>query len=298
MNKLKKIANNPKLPILYFLNSKLSRFLSDKLFLKIDYYTYMGKRLNLKNPKTFNEKLQWLKIWDRNPRYIDLVDKYEVRKEISHLIGEEYLIPLIDVYDDYRQIKFDELPNEFVLKPNHTSGNVYICRDKSQIDYVALEKEIQQWMKREYFWIHREWPYKSVRPRIICEKLMIDDSGSELKDYKFLCFNGKVKCLFVGLNRDSEQGLNVDFYDLDWNLLPFERHYPNSDSSIPKPKNLEKMVELAEILSKNIPFVRVDFYEVEGNIYFGELTFYPGGGLEEFSPESYDYLLGSWINVI
>lgn len=269
----------------------------DKTYLKLKYKRRMRKKLDFKNPKTFNEKLQWLKLYDRNPKYTKFVDKYEVRKYIAEAMGEEYLIPILGVFDNFDDINFEKLPKQFVLKPNHTSGNVFICNDKSTIDYNMLKKEVNGWLKREYYWVHREYPYKYIKPKIICEELMIDESGTELKDYKFMCFNGQVKCLFVGLNRNSPTGLNVDFYDIDWNILPFERHYPKSNKKINKPKTFDKMIEFAEKLSKNIPFVRVDFYEVNGKLYFGELTFYPGSGYEEFTPESYDYLLGSWLDL-
>lgn len=273
-------------------------FIPDKLYLKLQYKNFIGKKLDLKNPETFNEKLQWLKLYNRNPLYTQLVDKYEVRKYIAKTIGEEYLIPLLGVYDNFDEIDFDVLPSKFVLKPNHTSGNVYICKDKSQINYIQLKKEVNMWLKRRYYWIHREWPYKNVKPRIICEKYMVDESGTELKDYKFMCFNGEVKCIFVCLNRNSVNGLNINIYDPSWNLMPFGRpNHLNSNTTILKPKNFYKMVQFAEKLSRDIPFVRVDFYETNGRLYFGELTFYPGAGFEEFNPESYDYLLGSWIRL-
>lgn len=278
-------------------NRVLNKMIPSKLWLKLEYYISINKELNLKNPRAFNEKLQWLKLYDRNPEYVNLVDKYEVRKYIAKTIGKEYLIPMLGVYDRYEDINFDELPDQFVLKPNHTSGDVFICKDKSKIDYVELNKEVNEWLKREYYWIHREWPYKNIEPKIICEKYMVDESGVELKDYKFMCFNGEVKCSFVCLNRNSRNGLNIDFYDMDWKPMPFERHYHNSGTIIPKPKNFNKMVEFAEKLSKDIPFVRVDFYETNGQLYFGELTFYPGSGFEEFTPESFDYLLGGWIKL-
>jgi hypothetical protein len=257
----------------------------------------MGKKLNLSNPKKFNEKLQWLKLYDRNPKYTNLTDKFKVRKYISKTIGQEYLIPLLGVYNSYDEIDFNKLPNEFVLKPNHTSGDIFICRDKSKIDYGKLKKEVNKWLKRNYYLIQREWIYKNIKPRIICEKYMVDESGTELKDYKFMCFNGEVKCSFVCLNRYSQKGLNVDFYDMDWKPMPFERHYPSSGTTIPKPKNFDKMVTFTEKLSKDMSFVRVDFYETNGQLYFGEFTFYPGSGFEEFTPESYDYLLGSWLEL-
>ena len=297
LNKIDKAIKNPKLLLLFLLNSNYSMIIPDALFLKLKYKLITGKKLNLKNPKSFNEKLQWLKLHDRKPEYTRLVDKYEVRKYIAETIGAEYLIPLLGVYNSFQEIDFERLPNQFVLKPNHTSGDIFICNDKSMINYSELENTINRWLKREYYWVHREWPYKDVKPKIICEKLMVDESGKELKDYKFMCFNGRVKCSFVCLNRFSPQGLNVDFYDIDWNPMPFERHYPRSGTILPKPKNYEKMIELAEILSQNIPFLRVDFYDINGRIYFGELTFYPGSGFEEFTPEDYDYILGSWLKL-
>lgn len=296
-DKLLKAIQNPRLILIYILHFKIFRIIPDDLYLRLEYKLVMRKKLDIENPKSFNEKLQWLKLNDRNPKYTDLVDKYKVRDYISKELGQEYLIPLLGVYSRFEEIDFDMLPDQFVLKPNHTSGDVYICKDKSKINKISLKKMINKWLKKEYYWPHREWPYKNVKPRIICEKLMMDDSGTELKDYKFLCFNGQVKCSFVCLNRNSETGLNVDFYDMDWKPMYFERHYPNSGTVIPKPKNFDKMVKFAEKLSKGLSFVRVDFYETNGKLYFGELTLYPGTGLEEFSPETYDYELGSWIKL-
>jgi hypothetical protein len=274
----------------------LLNWVPDRVYLKNKFNLILGYKLNLNEPKSFNEKLQWLKIHDRKSEYSSLVDKYEVRKFISETIGEEYLIPLLGVYNDYDEIDFETLPNQFVLKPNHTSGDIYICKDKKEVDTTQLKREVKKWLKRQYYKVHREWPYKNIKPKIVCEKFMIDESG-ELRDYKFMCFNGKVKCMFVGRNRNSDIGLQIDFYDLDWNIMPFERHYPSSGILIQKPKTFDKMVEFAEKLSQDIPFVRVDFYEAGEKLYFGELTFFPGSGFEEFTPISYDYLLGSWMNI-
>ena len=296
-NKLIKGIKNPRLIFMYFLGFKICRIIPDSIYLKIEYKIKMRKELNLLNPKTFNEKLQWLKLHDRKPEYTNMADKYEVRKYITEKIGEEYLIPLLGVWDKFEDIDFEQLPNQFVLKPNHTSGNIYICKDKNKINYEELKKEVNSWLKREYYWVHREWVYKNIKPKIICEKYVVDESKTELKDYKFLCFNGQAKCSFVCLNRHLPTGLNVDFYDMDWDPMPFERHYPNSGSVIPKPKNYDKMIMFSEILSKDIIFVRVDFYEANDRLYFGELTFFPGSGFEEFTPDSYDYLLGSWIKL-
>lgn len=297
IRKIFKAIRNPRLILIYLLGFKVFRKIPDSLYLKIIYQLVMEKKLDLKNPQTFNEKLQWLKINDRKSQYTQIVDKFEVRKYIAKEIGEEYLIPLLGVYDNFDEIDFETLPNQFVLKPTHTSGNVYVCKDKSQINYDELKREINNWLKRQYYWIHREWPYQNVKPRIICEKYMVDESSEGLKDYKFMCFNGEVKCSFVCSNRDSKAGLSLDFYDMNWDILPFERKYPNSGTLIPKPTTFDKMVNYAGKLSRDMFFVRVDFYEVDGQLYFGELTLYPGAGLEEFTPESYDELLGSWIKL-
>ena len=296
-SKIDKIFKEPHLILSYLIRKKIFMWLPDKYYLKILYYGRMRKKLNLNNPKTFNEKLQWLKLYDRNPQYTELSDKFEVRKFISANIGDEYLIPLLGVWKNFDDINFEALPNQFVLKCTHDSGGIVICKDKSSLDYEKAKEKINKSLMRNYYYYAREWPYKNIKPRIICEKYMEDESSVELKDYKFMCFNGEVKCSFVCLNRNSKKGLNVDFYDMDWNPMPFTRHYPNSGTILPKPKNFDKMVEFATKLSKGIPFVRVDFYETNGKLYFGEMTFYPGSGFEEFTPESYDYLLGSWIEL-
>lgn len=296
LKKIFKACKNPKLIIKYLLNNRIFRLLPDDTYLSIKYKVVTGKKLTLKNPKSFNEKIQWLKLHDRKPEYTQMVDKYEMRKYISTIIGEEYLIPLLGVYDSFEEIDFEALPNQFVLKPNHTSGDVFLCKDKSKINYAELKQKVNRWLKENYFWIHREWPYKNIKPRIVCEKFMVDKSGNGLTDYKVMCFNGQIKCTFVCLNRASQSGLNIDIYDADWNPMPFERPlHPNSGSIISKPKNFDKMLEISKKLSKSMAFVRVDFYEVNGKLYIGELTLYPGSGLEPFSPDSYDNILGSWL---
>ena len=275
----------------------LCNHMSDEKFLLKLYEMKMDKKLNLENPQSFNEKLQWLKLHDRNPEYTKMVDKYEVRKYISEKIGEEYLVPLLGVWDSFDEIDFDKLPNQFVLKCTHDSGGIVICKDKSKLDIAAAKKKISKCMKRNFYWQNREWPYKNVKPRIIAEKFMTDESGTELKDYKIMCFNGKFRCSFVCSERYSNDGLRVTFFDTDWNKMPFERHYPSSSKDIKKPVNYEKMIELAETLAEGIRFVRIDFYEIQGKIYFGEITFFPGSGTEEFTPEEWDYKLGEMIKL-
>lgn len=270
--------------------------ISDRLYLKIKFRYEMGYKLDLKNPKTFNEKLQWLKLYDRNPLYTKMVDKYEVREYIKEKIGEEYLIPLIGVYDNFDDIDFDKLPNQFVIKCNHDSGGLIICKDKTKLNIAAAKTKINNSLKTNYFYSGREWPYKNVKPRIIVEKYMEDKESKELVDYKFMCFNGKVRMLFTCTERFIKK-LKVTFFDLNWKKLPFERKYESSKKNIKKPINFDLMIELSEKLSKSIPFVRVDWYEINGKLYFGELTFFPGSGYEKFSPEECDYKLGNMIDL-
>lgn len=293
MNRLKKIIRNPSKVIIYLASKGRLRFIPDKLYLKLVFRARIGKKLNLNNPQTFNEKLQWLKLYDRRPEYTKLVDKYEVRQYIKETIGEEYLIPLLGVYGSFEEIDFTKLPNQFVLKPNHTSGNIFICKDKSKIDYKKLKEEVNAWLKRQYYWIHREWPYKNIKPKIICEKYMVDESGVELKDYKFFCFNGEPKAMYVATDRGIDT--RFDFYDLEFNHLPFMQHYKNSDKKISKPQGFSEMIRLSKILSKGIPHVRVDFYDINGKIFFGELTFFHFSGFHKFCPEKYDKIFGDWL---
>ena len=271
------------------------KLMSDKQYLTVLYRYSMGREMNWDSPKSFNEKLQWLKIYDRNPEYSTMVDKYAVKKYVADKIGEPFIIPTLGVWKRFEEIDFDALPQKFVLKCTHDSGGLVICRDKSTFDKTAAHKKIERCLKRNFYYLGREWPYKNVPPRIIAEPLMEDEEGEDLKDYKLMCFGGKVKCSFVCSARS--QGLKVTFFDKQWQKLPFERHYPASEENIPCPKTYDEMVRLAEILSEGIPFVRVDFYEIKGKPYFGELTFYPGSGIEEFRPETWDYTLGSWIEL-
>lgn len=296
---LKRIAKglmNPRLTEYYLLGLQIARIIPDKTLLKLKYKAAHGQKLDLNNPKKFNEKLQWLKLYDRKPLYTLLADKYEVKKYIKELIGEEYIIPLLGVYNSYNEIDFDKLPNQFVLKPNHTSGDIYICKDKSKIDYEGLKKQTKNWMTREYYWLHREWPYKNIKPRIISEQFMVDESGIELKDYKIFCFNGKPKLIEVDFGRFKSHQRN--FYTTEWEYLDFMLEYPTDATRIiKKPVKLNEMLYLAEKISTDIPHVRIDFYSINNHIFFGEVTFYHESGYGEFTPESYDYLLGSWINL-
>ena len=276
--------------------SLLSHLLPDKIYLKIQYRFHFGRTLDLNNPTTFNEKLQWLKLFNREKIYVTLVDKYAVKEYVASIIGEEYIIPTIGVYNRFQDINFDELPKRFVVKCTHDSGGLVIVKDKTNLEIDKARKKINKCLKTNYYYHGREWPYKNVRPRILIEKYMVDAGHDELTDYKVMCFNGKARMIFTCTERFGD-GLKVTFFDLEWNKLPFERHYPASEKDIKKPKNLRKMIELSEKLSRDIPFVRMDWYEINGKLYFGEYTFYPGNGLEEFSPEEWDRKLGNMIDL-
>lgn len=286
---------NPAKIIAYLNRKKPLTWLSDELYLKIAFKARLNKSLNINEPHSFNEKLQWLKLYDRNPLYTNLVDKYEVRKYISQTIGKEYLIPIIGVWDKFEDIDFSKLPDKFVLKCTHDSGGLVICKDKYKLDTEMARKKINKCLKRNFYYSGREWPYKNVKPRIVCEKYMVDESGTELKDYKFFCFNGEPKALFVATDRDIDT--RFDFYDMNFNHLPVMQHYKNGVKKVFKPKGFDEMIKLAAQLSKDIPHVRVDFYDINGKVYFGELTFYHFSGFQKFEPEKYDALFGSWIQL-
>lgn len=271
--------------------------LSDEKYLKKRYRIKFGKSLNLVNPQTFNEKIQWLKLYDHNPNYPNMVDKIEAKKIVSDKIGCYYTIPTFGVWDNFEDIEFESLPNQFVLKCSHDSGGIIICRNKENFDLQKAKKIIKTSLSKNYYLRGREWPYKQIEPRILAEMYLQDNDTEELKDYKFMCFNGTVKCCFVCSERFSSNGLHVTFFDREWNRMPFTRHYPQSKMDIPKPKQLKEMISIAEELSCNIPFVRIDLYDVNDRIYFGEYTFFPGSGFEEFTPEKWDTIIGKWIDL-
>ena len=274
------------------------RKLPDETYLKRRFYHDLGYKLNLANPKTFNEKMQWLKLHDRNPSYCRMVDKYEAKKYVASIIGNEYIIPTIGVWDRFEDIEFDDFPKQFVLKCTHDSGGLAICKDKNTFDYNEARYWINSSLKMNYYRCLREWPYKDVKPRIIAEKYMEDSSTKQLRDYKIHSFNGTPKVVLVCRNRYSEEGMTEDFFDVDWNHLDVRREKNgNSTVSISKPKELEEMLSLSHRLSKDIPFLRTDFYVVNGRVYFGELTFFPASGLGKFIPESFDEQMGEWLKL-
>ena len=292
----KNLINNPYLLYPYMGSSGLLNWLPDAVYLKGCFRAKMGYKLDLENPKTFNEKLQWLKLHDRNPAYTQMVDKYAVREYIKNTIGEKYLIPLLGVWDSFDEIDFDKLPNQFVLKCNHDSGTVIICKDRNTFDIKDARKRVTRALKRNYYYSGREWPYKNVKPKIIAEKYMVDESGVELKDYKLFAFNGDIKLIQVDFDRFGNHRRNI--YTPKWKLVPLSILYPSDDKvQIEQPQPLDKLIDLASTLSNKIPHVRTDFYIINEDIYFGELTFYHGSGYEPFYPESYNAKMGEWIEL-
>lgn len=276
----------------------LWRFYPDRLYLKCIYRTHFGKKLNLKQPKEFNEKLQYLKLTQKNPEYVKMVDKLAAKKYVGEIIGEEYIVPLLGVWHSFDEIDFDRLPNQFVLKCNHDSNSYVICTDKANFDYKTAKKRLNHCLNRNFYYLGREWVYKNIKPVIIAEKYMEDTKYNELRDYKFFTFGGEPKLLHTVFNRQNKnQETYGDFFDMDYNHLEIRMGHNNAPIPPEKPVNFELMKEFAHKLSKGTKHLRVDFYEVDEKLYFGELTFYQDGGLTEILPEKYNEILGSWINI-
>ena len=256
------------------------------------------RKLDLRHPSTFTEKLQWLKLNYRNPLYTRLVDKYEVKQYVAEKIGEEYIIPTLGVYESFDEIDFDKLPDSFVLKCTHDSGGLVIVKDKSKLDIASARKTIESSLKRNFYLQSREWPYKNVKPRIIAESYMEDSKTAELRDYKFFCFDGEVKAMFIATERQKQgEDVKFDFFDADFNHLPFRQGHDHAAVMPEKPVCFDEMKKLAGELSKGFPEVRIDFYEVDGRVYFGEFTFFHFGGFMKFEPEEWDRKFGEWIKL-
>lgn len=275
--------------------------LGDASYLKLLYWTYMGKKLDLKKPKRFTEKLQWLKLYERKPQYPEMVDKYSAKEYAAAIIGQTHIIPTIGVWDSPRDIDFDKMPDRYVLKTTHDSGTVRIIDRTKEFDKDSLIKYLEQRQKRNLANLTREWPYQEVKPRIIAEEYMESTetaSGDhELRDYKFFCFNGTVKCMKIDYDRFTCHHAN--YYGRNRERLPFgEKKFPSDETkAVMLPVHFDEMVEFAEKLAKGIPFLRVDFYEVNERVYFGEMTFFPASGLGAFEPDEWDYTLGSWLEL-
>lgn len=280
--------------------SRFGKWLPDKAFIKCRFRLAMGYRLDLKNPKSFSEKLQWLKLYNRRPEYTVMVDKVKAKEYVASVIGKEYIIPTLGVWDNPEKIDFNSLPDQFVLKVNHNSGTgMYICKDKSKMDVERVKEGLRKGLREDYFKENREWPYKNVPRRILAEQYInpVPDV-QDLPDYKLFCFDGEVKALFIATGRSKgERAVRFDFFDADFNHLPFTNGHPNASTLPEKPMMFDEMKRLASKLSKGIPHVRIDFYEVGSKIYFGEMTFFHWSGLVPYEPEEWDYKFGQWIQL-
>ena len=273
------------------------RLLPDKIYIHLKWmFRRMPYSLDLNNPQTYNEKLQWIKLYDRNPLYTTLVDKYKVKAYVTEKIGADHVVPLLGVWDKVEDIEWEKLPEKFVLKCSHDCGGLVICKDKNNFDQKPAVLKLAKSFKKNYYYEGREWPYKNVKPVVFAEKYMEDEHG-ELRDYKFFCFNGEVKALMVGSERYNSEEVKQDYFDADYNHLPFTKGHPNAQMIPEKPKEFERMKDLAAKLSQGIPQVRVDLYNINGQCYFGEYTFFHDGGMVEFNPTEWDYTFGEWIKL-
>ena len=299
LNKIVDLLHHPGGIVTALGKRKVLNWMSDEAFVKLLYRAGLGKKLNLENPQTFNEKVQWLKLYDRRPLYNRIVDKYEVRGYVAEKIGNEYLIPLVGgPWNSFDEIDFDALPEQFVLKCTHDSGGVVVCNDHKTFDVEEARAKIEKHLKVNFYWAGREWPYKDIQPRIIAEAYMEDQNTAELRDYKFFCFDGFPKYLFVATERQRvDEDTKFDFFDMDYHHLDIRNGHPNAKVPPEKPVCFEKMKELASVLSEGIPQVRVDFYEVNGKIYFGELTLSHWSGAVAFEPEEWDLEFGKCITL-
>lgn len=298
IQKLNQFIMNPKLRFSYLNELGFYKHTPDDVFLKKAYKVKMGQELNLENPQTFNEKLQWLKLYNRKSEYTMMVDKYKVREYIAKELGGEYLIPLLGVWDDPGEIDFDALPDQFVLKCNHNSGlGMCICKDKSELDIEKVKRELRKGLAQDYYLTGREWPYKNVPRKIICEKYMTDETGTDLKDYKFYCFDGKVRLLGIYSDRNKNCPTKVDYFDENFQWIDMTWGYISAEKKPEKPAKFKEMVEIAEKLSAGLPTVRVDLYQCGEKIYFGELTFFDGSGFDKIEPAEWDYKMAGWIHL-
>ena len=296
MNNFFRFFTDPYWSLGVLLHHVLCHFITnDRLYIKLDYLSGMKCFPDLEHPKTFNEKLQWLKLNDKHEEYTMLVDKYAVKNYVKGILGDEVIIPTLGVWDEVEDIAFENLPQQFVLKTTHDSGGIVIVKDKNKLDLKAVKTKLRKSLIHNFYKEHREYPYKNVKPRIIAEKFMVDESGTELKDYKFFCFDGEVKFLFVATDRPYDT--RFDFFDKDFNHLPFKQGHPWAKKEIKKPVNFEEMKRIASILSKGIPHVRVDLYNINGRIYFGEMTFFHFAANVPFDPPEWDEEIGKLLKL-
>lgn len=294
---LGKFLTDPMVRLNILSHYRLLKWMSSETFLKKAFRYSMGRELNLDNPVTYTEKLQWLKLYDHRPEYTRMVDKYGVKQYVAERLGEEHVIPVLGVWERAEDIDFDALPQRFVLKTTHDSGGIVVCKDKSKLDIEAARKRMKFFLKRDYYEHKREWPYKDVKPRIMAEQYMEDTRQGELRDYKFFTFGGEPKVLYIAQGRGKGGETVADFFDMDFNHLPFTIDHDMADVPPEKPVRFEEMKRMAALLSQGTPQLRVDFYEVDGQIYFGEMTFFHCSGLNPFHPEEWDRIFGDWVTL-
>lgn len=276
----------------------ISPIFPDKLYLKLLFPLRTGYKLNLKNPQTYNEKLQWMKLNYRNDLYPKLVDKYEFKEYARKIVGNKYIIKTYGVWNSFDEIGFDALPEQFVLKTTHDQGGVVVCKNKSEFDIEKAKQKLNKHLKRRnLYYLMREWPYKYVKPRILAEELLIENDDIGLKDYKFYCFHGEPKILYISYGRQGSETY-LDYYDIEFNKLDIKRpKYIQPKEIMKKPENYDEMLNLAKLLSKDEPHVRVDFYNINNQIKLGEFTLFQGGGMMPFYPKEWDFRMGDWINI-
>lgn len=272
----------------------LAKLLSDEQYIKLRFRYVFHKPCNLNNPLTFNEKLNWMKLYERDPKYTLMANKYLVKDYVRRIIGDVYVVPNYGCWKSFKEIEFDSLPNQFVLKATHDSSGATICKDKFTFDKRTAKSKFDKCLKRNYFYLAREWVYKDVEPMIIADMLLDDNTGSELTDYKFWCFNGEPKVMYI---TNKGEHIYENFYDMNYNVLDIDHGFPRRLPEYQKPKEFELMKELAAKLSAGISFVRIDFFDVNGKVYFGEYTFYDWGGFGKFKDDNWDIKLGSWIKL-
>lgn len=293
--KIKRYAKDPYYSFGYYIIKTHPKWMTDRYYIKVLWHMLMGYKLNLKNPQTFNEKLQWLKLYDRNPLYPTLVDKYRVKQWVASKIGEKYVIPTIAVYKSVDEIDLRKLPDQFVLKCNHDSGSVIICRDKEALDFDAVKQKLNNALKNNFYWEAREWAYKHINRLVFAEKHMVDTLyAKDLLTYKFLCFEGEPYIMYITVKNDN---IFENYYNMHFEPLDIHRKWPNSTTSMNKPKCFEEMKRIARVLSHGLKHVRIDLYEVNGQVYFSEFTFYDWAGFFGFSPQIWDSILGEKINI-
>ncbi len=276
----------------------LLHWMSDSSFAHISYWLRFGKKLNLKNPILFNEKIQWLKLNDRRQEYIKMVDKIAMKELVSEYVGSQYTIPTLGVWNSVDDINWDILPKQFVIKWNHDSGSIVICRDKDSFDRESAIKKLRYGEKNNGYWYGREWPYKGVQPKLLAEPYLEDGTTKDLRDYKVFAFNGEVKLFLVASDRQKKgESVKFDYFDTDGNHLDIINDHPQAQIPPALPSSFRQMIKMSEKISEGYPHLRVDFYEVDGNVYIGEFTLYHGSGLMSFKPDEWNAVMGDWITL-